>query len=130
MSLELEIRAMHAKGYNRTQISRALGIPYYKLKAIYDDLSDLIWAETKRIAPRPKSEDQYTLRGVTATLQELMKRFNVEWTPYTVRRRLREGMSLEDAFFSGRPKIRSWYREMVGPGVSEQPFAHSAQRAS
>jgi hypothetical protein len=111
MSLDAEIRSLHDKGYSRTEIGRALNIPFNKIKLMCEFMEDLTWPETNPGMTRRQAHARHTLRGIEGTLEELMMHFGVEWKTETVRRRLNNGKSLEEAFFTGRPKIRSWYRE-------------------
>lgn len=180
MSLEAEIRALHAKGYSRTEIGRALNIPFNKIKLMCEFMGDLTWPAANPGMTRRQAHERHTLRDIEGTLQELITHFGIEWTATTVSRRLREGMAIEDAFFNGRlrqpqdrmifrgiegtleelmmhfgvewktetvrrrlnegksleealftgrPKIRSWYRESFGSEVAATPVVNSAQRA-
>lgn len=137
MCLETQIREMAAIGYSRAGIGRALNISPAKIKLICDSLPGICWSAKSQLgrqvcrkslehaggvtAQSRHEEDKYSFRGYEGTLQQLMERFNVEWTVQTVRRRLIEGMSLESAFFSGRTKIRSWYRETVSQATLTRP---------
>lgn len=118
MCLETEIRNFIAKGYSRKEIGRALNIPISKVTLMCEFLSVPARREINRSPSRRPQQERHTLRGVEGTLVDLMKHFSVEWKTETVRRRIRDGKSLEDAFFTGRPKIRSWYRETLSEGLS------------
>jgi hypothetical protein len=118
MCLETEIRTLNAKGYSRKEIGRALNIPISKVTLMCESLSVPTRRKINKSPSRRPHQERHALRGVEGTLEDLMKHFCVEWKTETVRRRLREGKSLEDAFFTGRPKIRSWYRETLNEGMS------------
>lgn len=133
MCLETQIRALAAEGKTRKQAAMVLGISSGKMKLISDSIAGLTWQRAKytrvrrsntvgqessvgmatrrarapqsKIEPRPEI---FLLNGIEGTLIELMLHFKVMWTIATVRKRLATGMTLENAFTSGRPKIRDW----------------------
>jgi hypothetical protein len=51
-----------------------------------------------------------TVRGITGTVDELCAHFDATSTPRTVRQRMSEGMTLEQALFAGQraSKVRDW----------------------
>lgn len=134
MDLETKIRDLASQGYSLKAASKAIGVSSHKLKLMSDILGGISWSKPGSSAARRKlnpdaiapighrranGTDQQrcrpydgmmTFRGVQGTLEALMGHFSVEWMPATVKRRLDAGMNIEDAFFSGRPKTRSWAR--------------------
>lgn len=132
MCLETQIRALAAQGHSRKQAALTLGIPVGKMKLICDSITGLTWQRDQNIRVRRQTgvghdsaigentrrakdqrnlsvrQETFSLKGIEGTLIELMTHYKVMWTIGTVRKRLATGMTLEEAFASGRPKVRDW----------------------
>ena len=131
MCLEAQIRALAAEGKSRKQAALILGLSTGKMQMISDSLTGLSWqranytngrrlvgqdaavgeharrTRVQRNTPGRRQET-FILNGIEGTLIDLMVHFKVMWTIGTVRKRLAKGMPLDEAFSSGRPKLRDW----------------------
>lgn len=130
---ETQVREMAAKGKTRKEAAQEFGLSDSRLKLICQAMGGVKWQRAEadpesrrsgigagsrighrvhevRVArPLQKSREQiYKHKGFEGSLVELMVKFKVTWSQDTVRKRLKAGMTLEDAFFSGRPKVRDW----------------------
>ena len=133
MCLETQIRALAAEGQTRKQAAATLGISIGKMKLISDSITGLTWQRAKYTWARRQAfvghdsavgentrrgrgqrnhpgarQETFSLKGVEGSLIELMAHFKVMWTIGTVRKRLSSGMTLEEAFSKGRPKVRDF----------------------
>lgn len=131
MCLETQIRALAAEGKSRKEAALILGISAGKMRMISESMTGLSWqraqytrvrrgvgqdaavgeharrARVQRHIP-DRRQEAFNLNGIDGTLIELMVHFKVMWTIGTIRKRLAQGMTLEEAFSSGRPKVRDW----------------------
>lgn len=133
MDLEKFIRDSAAAGFSRTATAAALDMPLEKFRAVLKGMPPLDWPgpgqslDCKRAAAamrgycHPSHRQNLTkaraverlrhlrtVRGVTGTIPELLKHFKLGISHSSVRRRLREGQSLEAALFTppAPPELR------------------------
>jgi hypothetical protein len=74
------------------------------------------------------AKSRRTVRGITGTVEELCAHFDVSLAPVTIRKRVADGMSLEQALFSGKrgaPRVRDW-SNVVFP-TTDRTFVHQRQ---
>lgn len=127
MDVEVYIRQSAARGLSRRAVAGALGISYRKLRDMLDSMPPVEWpgpgrsvdflrahaarrGQPSEVARRAlqrahairRQRASHAVRGRTGTLAELVAAFGVEVSASTVRRRLQEGMTLEQALFTPR----------------------------
>lgn len=147
------IEKLCKRGHSRAETAKILGIPENRFRRLIERLPDLVWpirsltridgdrarAECKdsyaylesnlqRARETRKANAQRTVRGVTGDIPELLAHFKINLSPSTIRRRLAEGKTIEEALFAKtaprRPKIRDWY---VGSLLKSGPYYQVAR---
>lgn len=142
------IEKLCKRGHSRAETAKILGIPESRFRRFCKRLPDLEWPTrslTRIDADRARSEckDSYaylernlqraretckakakrTVRGFTGDINELLSHFKINLSASTIRRRLAEGKTIEEALFATtaprRPKIRNWY---VGSFLKSGPY--------
>lgn len=77
-----------------------------------------------------KANAKRTVRGITGDIPELIAHFKINVSASTIRRRLAEGKTIEEALFAPtaprRPKIRDWF---VGSFLKSGPYYQVERRA-
>lgn len=136
------IRDAARLGWSRNEVCEVLGISWFSLSAILDAIGPLPWVPgTQSLARKRDAENrrgycppalqrasqaavairrkraEHEVFGVRGTIKELAKLFGMSAT--TVRRRLRDGLSLEAALTI--PAIPCHLRRAIKPGQLEIP---------
>lgn len=141
------IEKLCKRGHSRAETAKILGIPENRFRRLIERLPDLNWptrsltriecdrarAESKafgyveqnrqRALEARRESAKRTVRGVSGSIPELLAHFKIDVSPSTIRRRLAEGKTIEEALFAKtaprRPKIRDWY---VGSVLKSGPY--------
>lgn len=142
------IEKLCKRGHSRAETAKILDIPASRFRRLCERLPDLDWptrsltridgdrarAECKgsyaylernlqRARETRKANAKRTVRGFSGDIQELLAHFKIDLSPSTIRRRLAEGKTIEEALFAPtatrRPKIRDWY---VGSFLKSGPY--------
>jgi len=125
--LKAKVRAMACAGHSKTMTYELLGLTRYAFDKLVAQMPDVqfpgsnqslgykasvtrkrgVYTERMRrasylagLAHRAKA--RRTVRGVTGTVEELVEHFRCEVSAPQVNRRVRQGMSLEEALFKPR----------------------------
>lgn len=142
------------RGHSRAETAKILEIPENRFRRLCERLPDLVWsarsltridgdrarAESKafgyveqnrqRALAARRESTKRTVRGVSGSIPELLAHFKIDVSPSTIRRRLAEGKTIEEALFAPtaprRPKIRDWY---VGSLLKSGPYYQVARSA-
>lgn len=126
-SIEQQIRAMAADGYSRCHVMELLGYNRSSFVAVLELIGPIEWpgpnqsvaaklafemrrgkftkalAKSQALAAIAKREKYAkTVRGVTGSVEDLIKAFGLSIGASTVRRRVQAGMDLESALFTPR----------------------------
>lgn len=127
MTIEQQIRNLAAQGYSRQHAMELLGFTRYSFESALELIGPLEWpgngcsvaakaanaqrrgrftkgmAKSQAMAADAKRAlHARTVRGVTGSIEELIKAFGLSIHPTTVRRRIAEGMDVETALFTPR----------------------------
>lgn len=130
MDLEQQIRELAGSGICKTEAARRLGFTSTQMDKVCSVIDGLNWAFRKGVTrgkPKPDhleklkgslskarevrvANSRRTVRGITGTVDELCAHFDVAASPRTVRQRMSEGMTLEQALFAGQraSRVRDW----------------------
>lgn len=146
MDLEQQIRQLAASGVCKTEAARRLGFTLTQLSKVCSVIEGLRWSYRKG-ARRDKptsvaleklklnlskardvktAKSRRTVRGITGTVDELCAHFDLSASPRTVRQRMAEGKSLEEALFAGQrtSRIRDW-SNVVFPQTRKMVSQHA-----
>lgn len=135
------------RGHSRAETAKILGIPHSRLRSFCERMPNLAWStmsltridgdkaraesnafayvenNRQRALEARRESAKRTVRGVSGSISELLAHFKIDVSPSTIRRRLAEGKTIEEALFAKtaprRPKIRDWY---VGSLLKSGPY--------
>ena len=125
--VKARIRAMAKDGHSKTMTQELLGLTRWAFDKLVAEMPDVkfpernrsrgyqlsvqrkrgIYTEAMRKASNAAGiakheQAKRTVRGVTGTVEELVSHFRCALSPASVRRRVRQGMTLEQALFTPR----------------------------
>lgn len=140
MDLDQQIRQLAANGVCRRDAARHFGLTPVQFRKACLDLPDLRWARAMPdAAHREKLKTNFakardakleksrrTVRGIKGTVAELCAHFDVTSSPRTVRQRMLEGMTLEQALFHCQrtSRVRDW-SNVVFPETRKMVTQHA-----
>lgn len=131
MDIEAVSRDFAKRGFSRQQVSEILEISIWKYRAMLDAMAPIEWpgqgasngnkeakAATRGRPASPKMlavlnemrlerkrRTSHCVRGVTGTIEELLSTFGNPITAPNVRRRMKKGMTIEQAIFEPKKVI-------------------------
>lgn len=149
-TIEARIRGMAKAGHSKTMTQELLGLSRYAFDKLVAQMPDVefpgrnrsrgyrasverkrgIYTDAMRNASALAGQARHeqakrTVRGVTGTVDELVAHFNCPLSAAQVRRRMRQGMTLEEALFT--PKAT---RNNLGRWLGPSRIARSQQECS
>ncbi|MFI8981444.1 hypothetical protein [Ectopseudomonas khazarica] len=155
MEIEKQIRDLAAAGYSRRHVMELLGYTRFSFETVLEMIGPVDWpapnqsvsaklafemrrgkftkgmAKSQALAANAKREKYAkTVRGVTGSIEDLIKAFGLSIGASTVRRRLQAGMDLESALFTPRCATNNLGKLLGAHTMSDEQWRHRQQGAA